>query len=370
MSSTRPEIVINRAKGQNRLGRFSFPAVPYPHTLLLNFKKYDYKNIDERYNQQVAENIGSVNAEGRFEAATALREQTTIELPFPNQILDSLAINVAGMERDVIVDTIASGLGNLVNSDASLASVPGQIGDAAKKIAGIMDQMGRSFVQMTSDENGGLPGGLMAGITSALEELKISSAAQAATYLVSSLSPAIGQSVNNITGTAMNPRETLTFRGVNLRSFTFNWDMYPSNEADSEQIRQIIATLKRNALPTTETLGSENGVGISRLFFNYPAVVELSLLGIDPSFFPRFKPCMISQVDVNYGGNSAALPIIKGGKPGVVSITISFTELNTEAAEDYASAGAGTPAVAETETADDVAARLDEAQAGSGLGGA
>jgi len=350
MSSTRPEIVINRAKGNTRIGRFSFPAVPYPHTILLNFKKYDYKNIDERYNQQVAQNIGSVNAEGRFEAATSLREQTTIELPFPNQILDSLSINIVGMERDVIVDTIASGLGSLINSDASLASVPGQLGDAAQKIAKLTEEAGKAFARMTSNENGGMAAGLMDGITSALEDLKISSAAQAATYLVSSLSPAIGQSVNNITGTAMNPRETLTFRGVNLRSFTFNWDMYPSNEADSEQIRQIIATLKRNALPSTETLGDENGVGISRLFFNYPATVELSLLGIDPSFFPRFKPCMISQVDVNYGGNSAALPIIKGGKPGVVSLTVAFTELNTESAEDYQTVGAGTPAVSETES--------------------
>lgn len=348
-TSTRPELVMSRSKGNQRIARYSFPATPYPHSLLINLKKYDYKNLDAQYSAKSRlEDLAKAEKEGQGQVGLDVREQASIELPFPTQITDNVSLNITNLERDPIVDTIARTLAGGINTDTSLASLPGDLlglaGKVGDKVYGIFNKIG----------SGNFDGGAafqdaLSGMTDVLKSASVGNAAQAATYLLSSLDPSIGQAVSQVTGKSMNPRETLAFQGVNLKTFEFSWSLFPSNSQDSEQIRQIIATLKRNALPTTENLSAgENGPGISRLFLNYPAIAELTLIGVDPTFYPRFKPCMIDSVGINYSGGNAISAIIKGGKPAAVDISISFREMSIETAEDVEGGFEALPEVTNT----------------------
>jgi len=334
-ASTRPELVMSRSKGNQRVARYSFPATPYPHSLLINLKKYDYKNLDARYVAKTRlESQGKAEDEGQGQVRVDIKEQASIELPFPSQITDSVSLNITNLERDPIVDTIARTLAGGVDTNQSLYSLPGDLLGAAGKIGNQVYDVFKSIGAGEFDGSGAFQDAL-SGITDVLKSASVGNAAQAATYLLSSLDPSIGQAVSQITGKSMNPRETLAFQGVNLKTFEFSWSLFPSNAQDSQQIKEIIATLKRNALPTTESLSAgENGAGISRLFLNYPAIAELTLIGVDPSFYPRFKPCMIDNVSINYSGGNAISAIIKGGKPAAIDISISFREMSIETAED------------------------------------
>jgi hypothetical protein len=114
--------------------------------------------------------------------------------------------------------------------------------------------------------------------------------------------------------------------------------MFPSNENDTNTIKQIVDFLKRKSLPTVQgvTAGKDGGEvpGLSRAFLKYPSVVYLNLLGVNEDYFVRFKPCMISNVTVSYG-QGGFVTIMNGGVPNSVSLSITFQELSIQTSDDY-----------------------------------
>ena len=51
-----------------------------------------------------------------------------------------------------------------------------------------------------------------------------------------------------------------------------------------------------------------------------------------------FKRAMVSQFEVNYSG-SGAPAFVEGGKPAVVTLTMSLTEIDIHTSEDYGGVG-------------------------------
>jgi hypothetical protein len=138
------------------------------------------------------------------------------------------------------------------------------------------------------------------------------------------------------TGMVVNPRIALAFEGVDLKSHTFTWTLAPRSAAESDKLRKIIQQIKKSALPTFN-----NSFG-QKVFLNYPNVVDVFFLGTTDGFMYYFKRAMISQVEVNYSG-SGAPAFVEGGKPAVVGLTISMTEIDIHTSEDYG--GEGTPEI-------------------------
>jgi len=138
------------------------------------------------------------------------------------------------------------------------------------------------------------------------------------------------------TGMVVNPRIALAFEGVDLKSHTFTWTLAPRSAAESDKLRKIIQQIKKSALPTFN-----NSFG-QKVFLNYPNVVDVFFLGTTDGFMYYFKRAMISQVEVNYSG-SGAPAFVEGGKPAVVGLTLSMTEIDIHTSEDYG--GEGTPEI-------------------------
>jgi len=159
---------------------------------------------------------------------------------------------------------------------------------------------------------------------------------------LNSFAPGLGKALGASRGTAINPQATLSFEGVNLRQFSFDWTLYPESKEEALSIKKIIRSIKRNILPEIQSVtGTDvdggSGLGansLSRAFLKYPAVVSINLLGIDESHFLRFKPCMVDNINIDYGA-SGEIIIAEGGVPQGIKVSMTFKELEIQTAHDY-----------------------------------
>lgn len=335
--SSRPEIIKARRKNAGKVsGNYlSFPSKPMPHGLLLQFTDYDYNKYiasikQETDNKTFVQNdtlglVGEVNV-------AQIAENSAIELPFPRSLSDSQGIRVQSFERDFLYERVASGLSSLTGDSSS---------DFMKNIStgltGALDSIKTGSKDFFNDP--------MAAVTGALKEMggiEANKATAIASYLGRNI---IGGDLSRTLGVinqrVVNPQETLSFTGVDLKNYTFSWDLFPSNKADTEQIRKIVQFLKNKSLPETE--GIEGVKGSSRAFLKYPSIVTLNLLGVQESHFQRFKRCMISNVTVDYGAGGGMPQIIKGGVPAAVTLSISFSEVQIHTRDDYPLDGGAKP---------------------------
>jgi len=314
----------------------SFPERPNAQSILLVFKDYTYKNRDENYGA-LTRTLGNTRAtaDPLGQIGSAIKGFSGIELPFPQQLQDNTSVRLNGFDRSLISERIAGALTNQMGAKGSLAD----IGTAAKDITGamadILQGVGGGFVQ----QEGGPT--LSEKITSALEKIAIKDAASGAAYLLRNFLPGdIARSVGVYAGNTVNPKETLAFEGVNLKSHTFNWQLFPYSKKDSEIIKQMTYFIKGKMLPQAVDIG-EGAFNIKKAFLNYPSVVEIHLLGVDPSHFPSYKPCMISGFTSDYSP-AGQVALMQGGKPSAVNFSLELQELEIHTSNDYISQATGT----------------------------
>lgn len=314
-----------------------FPDKPFPHTMLLVFEEYDYKNFASFKSLLTNEGYGRGNSffgiSPNRQSGVSLRSVKSIELPFPKQLQDSSSLIVNGFQRDPLIEGLTQQINEFTKSgQGTLGDIPGQIQAAgamtANALKGLMG-------------GGGSAGAAIQQAVTAIKGTSTADAASASMYLLRKILPdAIGRSVNLATGQVLNPRETLAFEGVQLRQHQFNWDLYPNNAQDSARIQEVINLFKRSVLPVTQDLGGPSG--IAEAFLRYPNICKIYLLGVDSEYYMKFKPAMVTSFNVDYGAGGT-LGIMQGGRPAGVNISISLQELQIQTANDY---GAVSPAAA------------------------
>ena len=344
---TSPAAVIARAKrieGFN--SELSFPVRAHSHGIQLIFKQYSFAKL-------VAENSGRELNSVQF-GTTGFAEkkgQQSFYLPFPTSLQDSTGLTYNNFERDLVMSVVGESLSSAVNS---VANDPTGAAEGAKSAQSKLEKFG-SNVSKTLRTNPGMKGVTMLaqqfrdGVGSGLK-LGGDSAKLFAAYLARNFNGDIGKTIAMDSGMAINPSETLAFEGVDLKSYTFDWDLYPESKADSDRIKEIIKSLKRRILPTTsgggfgesaESLFPEGAARqaaasgpLQRMFLSYPDAVYINLVGVDGSHFPQFKPAMCTGMDVDYGA-AGSMVIAKGGRPAAINISLQFSELVIHTAEDY-----------------------------------
>lgn len=315
---------IRKAYGSTIAPRLqSFPSRPQPHSMLMTFADYSYKPLGD-YN--ILSPLRDA-AGGRFSGVT-LKNSDSIELPFPTQLVDNTSLNVGNFERDLFAENIANKMAPFLNNanQNTLKQTLNNLGSSASKgLDGLM-----------SAASGGMSG-FASGVSSAVNaalDTQTSDVISGAAYMLRSYAPSlfggtVGGTIDNVTGQTINPRQTLAFSGVDLKTHNFTWELYPSNETDSNIIRNIVNTLKVKSLPAVQSLGP-----INRAFLKYPSVVYPYLIGVNTDHWLKFKPCMIQNVTVDYGG-AGIVSIIKGGKPAAVTLNITMMELEIHTEEEY-----------------------------------
>ena len=332
--SNRPEIARREAEYQSASNAncYRFPDKPFPHTMLLVFKEYSYDNFKNgKYAQSIQTGFDTNEFGGRRTSGQGLRIQGaslksmySVELPFPKQLQDSSTLQINGFSRDPLIEGLTNQLQNFASgSNATLGDIPGMIQGAGAKIA----------QALASGSSGGLANAINE-VASGIAATGIADTATAAQYLLRKFVPGdLGKSINLATGQVLNPRETLAFEGVGLRTHQFSWDLYPSNKNDSARIKEIVEIIKRCILPTVQDIGSGQA-SISQAFLRYPYTVDIHLIGVAPGYFMKFKPALVTNFTVDYGAGGG-VAMMKGGKPAGVSLSLSLQELQIETAHDY-----------------------------------
>jgi hypothetical protein len=333
-----------------------FPTKEMPHSILLIFKRYKYEKWADSRRALLSEPTKG-RATGR---QIELDGSIGIQLPFPKQLVDTNSIQISAFERNALIEGALAmpGVEDFLRGKGGSGgdTLTGMMMDAGKGIFNAAKGVGE-YVAGTS---GADALGDMAQMFGNIGGIDARDGSTALAYLLRSQLgniPGMGgtavSTLNSALGQVVNPRQTLTFEGVGLKSHSFDWELYPSNRSDSEMIKKIVHTVKRNTLPSTEEF-----VGIPRVLLNFPSTVDMYLLGVNQSHFMKFKTCMVSNVSVNYSAGGIT-SIAKGGVPATVSLSMSFSELDIETADDYPEGLLPPEVTGENDT-------VDESQQGAG----
>ena len=314
----RPNQTIRAEKQDTE--RLFFPKGGFPHGIQLIFKKYDYKNL--------VLGAQGVKSKSQFSSATETGI-LAVELPMPTTLTDATGLSVNGFERTFLESFIA---------DTLAPAFEGSFSDIGAELMALGEAGMKGAIDTVFGDKAKTPGQVdAAGQASRIASFMGRNA-------LNSFSSGLGKAMGASSGTAINHQATLSFDGVNLRSFQFDWTLYPESKEEAEAIKKIIRSIKRNILPEIQDVtggtgvaaieGSLSGNKLARAFLTYPAVVSINLLGIDESHFLRFKPCMCANLTIDYGA-SGEIIVAEGGVPQGVKLSMSFKELEIQTAEDY-----------------------------------
>ena len=125
-------------------------------------------------------------------------------------------------------------------------------------------------------------------------------------------------------GLAINPHMAVIFKGVDFRSHVFEYKFIARNQAESDTLKAMISAFSHHMLPGN-ALGSRNGsVGLA---FDYPDEFELSFAPGISSYLYRIGTCVLTQMSVNYNGESIPTFFEQTGAPVSINMTLSFQEV-------------------------------------------
>jgi len=136
-------------------------------------------------------------------------------------------------------------------------------------------------------------------------------------------------------GTVINPNMEMLFNGPRMRTFNFQFDMTPRFKEESDQIKEIIRTFKKYMAPQ-KTPGNA--------FLLAPKIFLLEYIyngnggvanGDGHPFLNRFKPCALTEFNVNYTPDGSYMTYGDGGSMTRYTISMSFSEISPIYQDDY-----------------------------------
>lgn len=129
-----------------------------------------------------------------------------------------------------------------------------------------------------------------------------------------------------------NPYLTMIFRGVNFRTFQFDFMLYPHSKKEAKEIDKIIKAFREASLPS-----KPDG---NPYFLKYPNEFEIEYKYIDAmggdkenKFLNKFKRCVITSINTDYTP-TGMFSVMRDGFPSVISLSIGFSEIDLVLRED------------------------------------
>ena len=133
--------------------------------------------------------------------------------------------------------------------------------------------------------------------------------------------PGVGGFLSSATGMAANPKKEQIFKGVDFRTFNFEYTFAPRNKQESEKVKEIIKTFKLHMHPEFK---DENGY-----LFLYPSEFEIVYYqgGQENMNLPRHTSCVLVDMSINYTPNGMFNTFEDGSVP-VINVSLVFRELS------------------------------------------
>lgn len=282
-----PDAVRAQRKVTNTLQNMQFPSDLGDTGILLLFKEYSY-------NERETAGRGGVDR-----VAFAGNILDSVYLPLPEQLLDATQVKVGGQEIGMLgaaaataTESVSSAIGS-----GSFDPIKNALGQA--KVSELLTASAAGLMKQGLEAIG--LGGAQRGIEAGM-------------------------------GAVANPFQALVFEGVDLKVFMFNWTLAPKSREETSSIKEIIRTIRKHSLPFYKNANiAGNALQGGRAFLNYPSVCIPLITGVSTIVF---KPCMVSQIQIDYNGGGE-LAFLEGGDPVAVKVNMTLQEMQIWTREDY-----------------------------------
>jgi hypothetical protein len=121
-------------------------------------------------------------------------------------------------------------------------------------------------------------------------------------------------------GLAANPKKEQVFKGVDFRTFSFDYQFFPRNASEAKNVMKIIQEFKYHMHP--EFKDTNNFVYI------YPSEFDIYYYqGTQENLnLHRHTSCVLTEMNVNYTPNGN-FNTFENGMPTQINVTLSFREL-------------------------------------------
>jgi len=136
-----------------------------------------------------------------------------------------------------------------------------------------------------------------------------------------------------------NPYLKMLFRGLNFRNFEYLFKFTPHSEEESKQVQEIIQEFRRAALPSSRT---EQGKPIANAFkLGFPMELKIEYLyqGKTHQWLNKFKPCVITDLNVNYTG-AGFYASMRNGFPAQTELRLALSEIDMVYRDEITTSGA------------------------------
>jgi len=119
---------------------------------------------------------------------------------------------------------------------------------------------------------------------------------------------------------AANPKKEQAFKGVDFRTFTFDYQFFPRSEKEAEMVLNIIQTFKFHMHPEFKSA--------NHFVFIYPSEFDILYFtnGKENRSIHRHTSCVLTDMNVNYTPNGA-FTTFDNGMPTQINMQMTFKEL-------------------------------------------
>ena len=137
----------------------------------------------------------------------------------------------------------------------------------------------------------------------------------------------VGLQAAGMTSAAAN-RHVL-FKGVEYRTFSYQYNIMPRTASESAQMADIIKWFRIQMLPDVNDSGS---------FFTPPNYfqIEYFINGAPADYLHKIKPSVLTDCEVTFGGNGSFGKFKNTGAPSVIAMNLTFQEIQLVTKSDAA----------------------------------
>jgi hypothetical protein len=129
-----------------------------------------------------------------------------------------------------------------------------------------------------------------------------------------------GGAVSALTGLAANPKKEQVFKGVDFRTFSFEYQFFPRSQKEAENVESIIKQFKYHMHP--EMKDDRN------FLYLYPSEFDISYYqnGRENLHLHRHTSCVLTDMNINYTPNGL-FSTFANGMPTQINVALTFKEL-------------------------------------------
>jgi hypothetical protein len=249
-----------------------------------------YKNVDNEGSILATSGRNSGALQGLSSVRkTTMRIKDSIALYLPANVSDNTQAGYQDMQTGIlgVALTDAIGVGGKF-ADKDYAAVGLTAGKMTKEFSEeILKNIGGSFVEALTGTEGAVP------------------------------------LANKVFGRAENPFVEVFFNSMQIRSFTYNFNFAPRNEAETAEIQQIIQLFRYHMAPELQGKNSRYLTLPSEFDIHYMYKAENGN-SFENDFYNRVATCVLENVNTNY--TPGGVRSFANGAPTQITMSLTFKE--------------------------------------------